>query len=363
MKHIVIDARVINSSTGRYIERLLHYLEKIDTENRYTVLVPKKDELYYRASNPNFRVNVADFKNYSLEEQTKYKKFLDKLSPDLVHFCMPQQPVSYRGKKITTIHDLTLLKTYNSDKNWLVYRFKQLVGYFVFMSVIKRSDEIIVPSNYTKNDLVKMDKSCINKINVTYESADVDKIPLKPFKHGFEKFILYVGQQSDYKNIKRLGDAHQLLLEKYPNLGLILVGKKNASAKINERYFREKKYKNILFTDFLPDSQKDWLYTKASAYVFPSLMEGFGLPGLEAMGYGAPVVSSNATCLPEIYGDAALYFDPLDVKDMANKISMVIDDHKLRNNLIKKGFLQLRKYSWERMARETLDIYKKVLKD
>jgi glycosyltransferase involved in cell wall biosynthesis len=90
-------------------------------------------------------------------------------------------------------------------------------------------------------------------------------------------------------------------------------------------------------------------------------MEGFGLPGLEAMGYGAPVVSSNATCLPEVYGDAALYFDPKAIDDMANKISQVLEDSKLRESLIKKGYEQLKKYSWKKMAQETHAIYEKVL--
>jgi glycosyltransferase involved in cell wall biosynthesis len=361
LKHIAIDARVINSSTGRYVERLVHYLEEIDSTNRYSILVSKKDLNFYKPKNKNFVVVEADFDNYSLSEQTAFKSFLDKLNADLVHFCMPQQPVLYKGKKVTTIHDLTLLKTYNSDKNWLSYHIKQAVGYFVFKSVIKNNNQIIVPSKFTKNEVIELSPIAADKINLTYESADIEKKELKSYKHPFKKFILYVGQQSDYKNIRRLGDAHQQLLKNYPDLGLILVGRKNASELNNEKYFKDQNYKNILFTDFIPDSQKDWLYTQASAYVFPSLMEGFGLPGLEAMGYGAPVVSSNATCLPEVYGDAALYFDPKSVDDMADKISQVLEDSKLRESLIQKGYEQLKKYSWKKMAQETHAIYEKVL--
>jgi len=361
VKHIAIDARVINSSTGRYVERLVHYLEEIDTINKYSILVRKKDLDFYKPTNKNFTIVEADIDNYSLEEQTTFKYFLDKLNADLVHFCMPQQPVLYKGKKVTTIHDLTLLKTYNRDKNWLSYHIKQAVGYFVFKSVIKSNDRIIVPSEFTKNEVIKLSSVAEDKINLTYESADVEKTELKSYKHPFKQFILYVGQQSDYKNIRRLGDAHQQLLKSYPDLGLILVGRKNASALNNEKYFKDQNYKNILFTDFIPDSQKDWLYTQASVYVFPSLMEGFGLPGLEAMGYGAPVVSSNATCLPEVYGDAAIYFDPKSVNDMAKKISTVLEDESLRKDLIAKGYEQLKKYSWKKMAQETHAIYEKVL--
>ena len=180
--------------------------------------------------------------------------------------------------------------------------------------------------------------------------------------YPFKEYIMYVGQQSDYKNIKRLGDAHQKLLETHPDLGLILVGKKNASARKNEAYFVRKGYKNILFTDFIEDAQRDWLYTECSAYVFPSLMEGFGLPALEAMGYGAPVVSSSATCLPEVYQDAAYYFDPTDTDDMARAINDVLVNKQLQESLIIKGSEQIKKYSWKRMAEQTHAIYINALK-
>jgi glycosyltransferase involved in cell wall biosynthesis len=196
---------------------------------------------------------------------------------------------------------------------------------------------------------------------VTNEAADIFINKLKSYKHPFKEFMLYVGQQSDYKNIRRLGDAHQELLQKYPGLGLILVGKINASALKNKEYFESQRYRNIIFTDFLPDSQRDWLYANTSAYVFPSLMEGFGLPGLEAMGYGAPVVSSNATCLPEVYGDAAYYFNPNNTDDMARAIDEVLNDKKLRNDLIQKGYKQIKKYSWRHMAEQTHRIYMNAL--
>lgn len=361
--HIVIDARIISSSTGRYVERLIHYLEKIDSSNHYTILVLSKDRDFYKPANPNFTVRTVDFPNYSLKEQFGFKRLLNSLKPDLVHFAMPQQPVLYKGRKVTTFHDLTLIRTYNSDKNWLVFHLKQLIGRFVFKRVAKTNHHIITPSQYTKDDLIRFSGIDPGKITVTYESADVFPDKIEPYKHPFKQYLLYVGQQSDYKNIRRLGDAHQKLLEKHPDLGLILVGKKNKAIESNEGYFKSKSYKNILFTDFIPDTQRDWLYVNTAAYVFPSLMEGFGLPGLEAMGYGAPVVSSSATCLPEIYGSAAHYFNPKDVNDMAQAIDTVLTDNKLRQSLVKRGYEQLGKYSWERMAKETLAVYKQALED
>ena len=362
MAHIAIDARIINSSTGRYVERLVTYLQDVDTENQYSILVPTKDKDYWKPRNKNFTVRTVDFDNYSFAEQLGFNRYLKKLNADLVHFCMPQQPLSYKGKKVTTFHDLSLLKTYNSDKNWFIYHAKQKVGKYVFERVAKENDAIIAISKFTENELVEF-FSDVNKdkISLIYEASDVSTIAPKKYTLPFKKYILYVGQQSDYKNIKRLGDAHQILLAKYPDLGLVLVGKKNVSALTNEVYFNDRNYTNIHFTDFVNDSQLSWLYSHAEAYIFPSLMEGFGLPGLEAMGYGTPVVSSNATCLPEVYGQAAHYFNPHDTSDIAEAIDQVLSDDKLRTRLSKAGYKQIKKYSWKKQAQETHAVYMKVL--
>jgi glycosyltransferase involved in cell wall biosynthesis len=357
MSHIAIDARIINSTTGRYVERLLHYLQELDTVNTYSVLLREDDKESWQPTATNFRVIVADFDQYSIAEQTGFKKLLDTLSPDLVHFCMPQQPIFYTGKKVTTIHDLTLLNVYNSDKNWLVYHFKQLVGRFVFKKVIKGSLRIITPSQYSKDQIVHFSRHASDKTIVAPLAADISTDTPEPYELPFKQFIMYVGQQSDYKNIKRLGTAHQRLIKKYPDLGLVLVGSLNKSAETNKAYFESKDYKNIVFTGFVPDAQLNWLYSQAKAYVFPSYIEGFGLPGLEAMGHGTPVVSSNATCLPEVYEDAAHYFDPSDTTDMARAIDDVIDTTSLRHTLIEEGHAVFKKYSWKKTAKQTHQIY------
>lgn len=361
MSHIAIDARIINSSTGTYVERLLHYLQKIDSQNSYTVLVREKDNDYWKPTAKNFNVKVAEFDNYSFKEQIGLKQFLDKLSPDLVHFCMPQQPVLYSGLAVTTIHDLTLLNTYNSDKNWLIYHTKQLVGHFVFKRVARKSKFVITPTEFTKDNVVNFATIDKGRVVVTYEAAEHTLSVLEPYDTPFEKFIMYVGQYPNYKNIRRLGDAHQKLLEKHPDLGLVLVGKISSDTQDVQSYFESKHYKNIHFTGFVSNAQRDWLYSKTAAYVFPSLMEGFGLPGLEAMAAGAPVVSSNATCLPEVYSDAALYFDPTDIDEMATTIEKVISDENTRKSLIDKGHRQVKKYSWETMAQQTYDVYMRAL--
>lgn len=362
--HIVIDARVINSGTGTYVRELLNHLQLIDTTNRYTVLVPTKDLSYWQPKAANFSLLAADFANYSFAEQLGFGRFLKTLSPDLVHFCMPQQPLLYKGKRVTTFHDMTLLNTYNSDKNWLIFHIKQLVGRWVWKRVAEVSDHVITISHNTKREYQEFSGIPDSKMSVIYEAGEAHPTTLSPYtKLPFKTFILYVGQQPDYKNIRRLGDAHQLVLKKHPELGLVLVGRLKADARRNQAYFERHEYQNIHFTDYIDDSQRDWLYTKATAYVFPSLMEGFGLPPLEAMAYGTPVISSNTSCMPEVLGDAPLYFDPTDVHDIAAKIEQLIENPKLQQQLRERGKQQVKRYSWEETAKQTHAVYMKLLRN
>lgn len=362
MKHIVIDARIISSSTGRYVERLLHYLEQLDTTNRYTVLVRKKDEHYWQPTNSNFTVDIADYAPYGFAEQIGFLRQLNRYDADLVHFTQVHQPILYRRPKVSTIHDFTLLNTYNPDKNWLVFHAKQLIGRFAFYRVAKTSQAILCPTNYTREELLRRYRVAPENVITTHLAGEMRTTDVTPYPGLEDKpFIMYVGQQSEYKNIARLGDAHQKLLAAHPDLQLVLVGKIDSAAKRNQTYFESKSYRNILFTGFTEDDQLNWLYKQTAAYVFPSRMEGFGLPGIEAMLMGAPVVSSNATCLPEVYETAALYFNPLDVNDMATKIDEVLTNKEVRETLVTKGFAQAKKYNWKRTAEQTLEVYASTL--
>lgn len=362
MAKIVIDARPINSSTGHYMLRLLQYLEKLDQKNEYVVLVPSKDLDFWQPANPHFSVMAADFKNFTFAEQLGFNKLLKSLNADLVHFMMPQQPVLYPGKTVTTVHDLIPFQTWNSDKNWFVYHAKRFVGRFVFKRIGRTSSYVIVPTHYIKRQYAEFAQIPEKKIVVTYESADAADKVYEKYPVPFKDYLLYVGQQSDYKNLIRLVQAHQKILAKKPKLGLVLVGKINQSKTGVHEYVKKSGVKNVHFTGYISDEQRNWLFPNCAAYVFPSTMEGFGLPPLEAMINGAPVVSSNAACMPELYDDAAEYFDPSQVDEMVAAINKVIDNPKHRASLIQKGSSQVTKFSWEKCARETLAVYQKALK-
>ena len=360
---IVIDARESGSSTGRYADKLIEHMHKLKPEHEIIVLAKSPRIRFLRELAPGFEVIKSDFKEFTFAEQNGLLKQLNSLKPELVHFTMTQQPVRYKGRKLTTIHDLTTLRFENPAKNPLIFRSKQLVYARVVKRVAKESAAIITPSKFVKQDVAQYANISLNKIAVTYEAADkITETPEPIPRLAGRQFIMYVGRATPHKNLARLVEAFAILNKKYPELMLALAGKMDANYKKVEALASEKRLAHrVVFTDFVSEGELRWMYENTAAYVFPSLSEGFGLPTLEAMVHGAPVVSSSATCLPEINGDAAVYFDPKVTFDMAKKISGVLSDSKLRGQLIRAGKTQAARYSWRDTAKKTLDIYNKTL--
>lgn len=361
--HIVIDARELRATgTGRYVERLMYYLQKIDRSNTYSVLIKPKDFDSWSPVNPNFIKVPCPHKEFTFGEQLGLLKQLNNLRPSLVHFPMVQQPVLYRGKTVTTMNDLTTIRFNNPTKNPVVFWAKQRVYVWVNKRVAKKSSALITYSEYVKKDVMNftgVDDGKFSVINLAADPIDEESLVFEPM--AGKRFIMYVGRPTPHKNLGRLIDAFAKLQAADPDLHLVLAGRKDANYQRHEARVQAEHIPNVVFTDFISDGQLRWLYEHCAAYVFPSLSEGFGLPGLEAMRHGAPVVSSNATCLPEVYGDTAVYFDPLDVDAMASAIEQVITDDKLCENLVKRGYEQVEKYSWERMAQQTLEVYRQAL--
>jgi glycosyltransferase involved in cell wall biosynthesis len=356
---IVIDARESGTSTGRYVDKLIEYLHKLKPGHEILVLTKSHRLDFMKSVAPNFKVIKSDYKEFTFAEQLGLYRQLKSLRADLVHFAMDRQPILYRGKVIATMHDLTTARFKNPSKNSLVFKFKQTVYKRVLKDVAKKSAYIITPSKFVKHDVAQYANISPNKIFVTYEAADPIKEAAQIVPRLKDRqFIMYVGRPLPHKNLKRLVDAFIILKKKYPKLMLVLAGKMDANYHKLEAYVTDKRMADsVVFTGFVTEGELKWLYQNTTAYVFPSLSEGFGLPGLEAMIHGAPVISSNATCLPEIYGEGAVYFDPKNTFDMASKISSVLSSAGKRSDLIKKGKEQAAKYSWQRMARHTLKIY------
>ena len=360
---IVIDARIMFTSTGRYVERLVGHLQDLDHDNQYLILLLKKDLPRWQPKAANFTKVEADFPIYSIREQVQLALLLYRLHADLVHFTMPQQPLFYFGHKITTIHDLTLLDFVNKRggggwKNWVSNEVKPRVFRRIMTFAIATSSSILTATHFVKDRLVSKLGAKAEKIVVISESADaLAETARKPdFIGENDKFIMYLGNAYPYKNVWRLIEAFHGL--ERPDLKLVLVGKKEFFYEELERRTSEVGISGVIFAGFVPDDGAVWLYRHAQAFVTPSLSEGFGLPGLEAMVYGAPVLSSTATCLPEVYGGAADYFDPYDVSAISAAIGKLLDSPARQAELRAAGAEQIKRYSWEKMAGETLAVYK-----
>lgn len=300
----------------------------------------------------------VEIPHYSRQEQTHLPQIIKKLKPDLVHFTHFNKPINYYGKSVVTIHDLIKHFFKGKDtttKNVLLYWPKYWLYLFVTYINIK-NNYLITPSNFWRDYIIKHFHKNPKKIITTHEAVDPSFLtqPLKIENYKVENYILYTGNLYPHKNVDVIIKA----LEYLPKIKLKII--------CNQSYFLDKykkKYENNPQIEFLiniADNEFKDIYPQAICLVHPSLMEGFSLTGLEAMALNCPVISSNLSCLPEIYGNSVLYFNPYDPKDLANKIQSL--DKNKRQELIKKGQKQIKKYSWTNTAQQTLDYYEKILK-
>lgn len=361
MATIGIDARRIRSTTGRYARELLAEIEKSDSEHEFVVILHHDDRGAWTTTDARFRILEVPYDWYSFGEQWGFARYLRKLKLDLVHFTMPQQPMRYIGRRVTTVQDLTLVRFKNLDKSRLVYGIEQAVFRFLLKNVTRRSAMVITPSRFTHDDIVRFADLDPTKVRSIHDAAffvpEASSDPIESLVGS--SFLFYVGNAFPHKNLPALVDAHRALIEKHPDLYLVIAGKRDFFH--DELVLYATGSAQFIHLGFVSDAQLIWLYSHAQAVVFPSLSEGFGLPGLEAMAYGTPLVSSNATCLPEVYGNAAHFFDPNDVADMVRAIGEVLTDEQLRADLVARGQVQVAKYSWEETARQTLDVYEEAL--
>ena len=363
-RHIIIDARIRRSSTGRYVDQLVEHLQDVDHNNRYTVLVAPDDT--WQMHSPNFHTLPSPFPQFSFNplHDLRFAFQLYRLGPDLVHFSMTQQPLLYFGNIVTTTHDLTMLHFIRRGTTPLpIYWFKNTMYRFLLWFAHRKSKRIIVPTHTVAKELKALQPFTDKKVSVTYESFGVPPsvTPKKPASVT-GNYIMYQGTFFPHKNLERLVEAFDIVHTQKPDLNLVMVGK----AEVNQQELAQKitthpSKNRIILTGFLPDNESRWTFEHALLYAFPSLSEGWSMTGLEAMAYGCPVVSSSASVLPEVYGDAAHYCDPLNPADIAAKIIEVLDNPKLRARLVQAGSKQIKKYSWHRMAEETLAVYRTIL--
>lgn len=279
--------------------------------------------------------------NYDIYHQTHYNNFGYKYVP--------------KNKKIvTTIHDLNfwaIPQFYNSD----------YTNYLPIKEMIEKSDKIITVSHNTKNDLLKFFNVEESKVEVIYHGINKTRIQNLSSERVIEyPFLLFVGSRYKFKNFTNFVKSFKLVKENYPELKIICTG--IPFSEEEKEFLNELNIVDSTYQFAADESMMARLYRDAEMFVYPSFYEGFGMPILEAMVYECPVVLSNASCFPEIAGDAGLYFDPHNIDDISDKILMLLGDLNYRNKIIENGNKRITLFSWDKCAKEHFQLYQSLLK-
>lgn len=363
---IGIDARLWSESgVGRYIRNLVKYLQTTDTKNEYVLFIMSKDakSVLTVLTNKNWHVVEANIKWHTIAEQIKMPLVLSKYSLDLVHFPYFSVPIFYRGPYIVTVHDLILHHFPTGDAStlpWFFYNAKLQAYKIVLYEAVRKAKHILTVSKATRDELLDHLPITKEKITITYEGIDASitsvanhKAPLQP------PYFLHVGNVYPHKNIERLLTVFRQLSKEKKHMKLVLVGKEDYFWKRYRKKITEMQLdKDIIFIGHVSDKELAVLYNNAEALIIPSLMEGFGLPAVEAMAHGCLVIASDIPSLKEICGDAALYMSPYITAEMKKVIETVMKNGKnAYKQQIAKGKEIVRKYDWLKLAKETIKVY------
>ncbi len=381
---IAIDVRRLRDfGIGTYIRNLLNALAVEDSVNQYLLLAQKADAPQLAHLPTSFQPVFYDRLDTDRLEHFFLPLFLRRLKPDLIHFPNNRVPLLLRRRYVVTVHDMSALLFSNDSGLWMNIR------RFRFRRGLLRAAKVITVSAATSRDVRNILSIPADRIRIVYnapapeffdherpavlvnaagpEAAETERRRILERYQIQQPFLLYAGNIRPQKNIPRLVEAFAVVrteLENHPtykNLRLIIIGDEISKYPAVRRAVMQSRVEHyVRFLGFVPFDTLRVFYELASAFVFPSLYEGFGLPPLEAMASGTPVVASEIGALPEVVGDAAMLVNPENVFDIARGICEVLLNQDLRASLIQKGRSHAASFSWERTAREVMDIYREV---
>lgn len=368
--NIGIDVSTLTKFTGgvnSYIVNLIENLAKIDGENRYFLYTHKNLETPLNLKNDRFVLRQNNNPHRLIWLQAQLPKILKKDRINVLHSPCYLVPLVSKVPAAVTIHDMTSALFPES----FVLKHRLIYGTFVPLSA-RKAVKIIADSENTKKDIARLFSIRESKIETIHLGVD------GKFSTGYSgrevgenrkkykldnKYILCVSTVAPRKNLVRLLESFKLLIEKKKinDYSLVIAGKRGWMC--DDVFDTHKKLnleKKVMFLDFIPEADLPLLYRGASLFVFPSLYEGFGLPPLEAMACGVPVITSNTSCFPEILQKSAIMVDPCDVNRLADEMYNVINDKGLRNELIRRGLEWVKKFTWNSTARKTLELYREI---
>ena len=360
---------MVNGGSGiaRYTEEISHAVLDADSENEYVLFF--RNENQAKPYQKYFAKKViADIPHYSFAEQFRFPRILQKEKLDVVHFPHFNVPIFYNKPFVVTIHDLTHTRFPGRRKSHFFHR---LAYNAVLAAAIKKSVKIIAVSQSTKKEILEYFGVEPSKLTVVYEGVNqnyqlLDKErAVAEVNNRFKiskPYILYVGVMRRYKNLPNLAKAFDMLKDEGVDAELVMVGEDDPFyPEIKQSIQASKHSKEIRLLGRVSDEDLNYLYNACSLYVQPSLAEGFGLTTLEAASCGVPIAASDIPTLREVLGQAAEYFDPSNVENMADVIINILHDEARGEELANLGLKRASQFSWKKAAEETINIYKEAL--
>jgi glycosyltransferase involved in cell wall biosynthesis len=365
---IGIDARKLHDfGIGTYIRNLLRQLARLDSQNEFVVFCRPDDRDTLATLGENFRPVVERSGNYSIAEQIKIPIAVRREGVTLFHAPHYVLPPLVRCRSVVTIHDCIHLMFPQYLPNRLALEYARMS----IALAARRATRVLTVSESSKRDILRFVDTEPSKIDVIYNAYD-DRFGVEPREEDVirvreryqlhDEFVLYAGNVKPHKNLARLIESFDIVRKRgLGHLKLVLIGDDiSRYSALRRAVHRHQLHKYVRFLGYLPEETLAVMYRLAGVFVFPSLYEGFGLPPLEAMASGTPVVTSNLSSLPEVAGDAAVLVDPYDPNAIADGIYRVLTDEGLRRDLRRRGLARAAQFSWEQSVQRVRDIYQEV---
>ena len=365
---VAIDIRKLHDyGIGTYVRNLVSELARQPDGAEYVLLCRADDQAFARALGPRFQPIVERAGNYSAREQFSVPVALRRAGVDLFHaphyVVSPFTPCKY----VVTIHDCIHLRFPQYLPNRAAYYYARTM----MTMAARRAARILTVSEASKDDILHYLRVPADRVEVIYNALD-ERLAAPPTAEQIARvrerfqltspFVLYTGNIKPHKNVDRLIEAFSILRRRgFEDVKLLVIGDEISKYQnLRRMVHRFQLHQQVRFLGFVPDETLKALYCLASVFVFPSLYEGFGLPPLEAMAAGTPVITSNVSSLPEVVGDAAVLIDPMDAGAIAGAMARVLSDATLRASLIERGYARVKSFSWTRSAARVRQVYAEV---
>ena len=371
---IGIDGRAAKwyrgTGIGTYTYQLINCLNRIDNINKYLLFMPESSKHDISLRENFYLNNITEGKESNFWDEVNIPNILKDKNIELYH--VPQNgvglPVDKKCRFAITLHDVIPYKMPETVSDRYLKIFSDHIP-----KIVSQCDGIITVSNYSKKDIIETFNFPEDKVYVTHLASEdiyrpldkrVSKYIAKKYYSIESDFILYVGGFSPRKNIIGLIESFSKLISVYKkDIKLVIAGKQGKSYEIYKQRAEELHISDkVLFPGFVLMDHLPYIYNASQLFVYPSFYEGFGLPPIEAMSCGVPVIASNVTSVPEVVGDGALLINPKDIDNLCSSMLRVLSDEELRSKLIKSGIIKSADLSWEKTANETISAYNKIIK-